>query len=289
MAEDSPTSGTESPEAQAEAAPSAPVRKSYRPLERRTHEKALRHRALLLYTMMDEKLRSYRHVGRVLRKGDKTIRRWAEEEDWAERIDRAGVGAQSLAIREYGQCYPETLAFDAIGIEPKMSVPFKPTMPPPPVASTAKDAKDPHEPAPGPAQKFGLRAELHDRTKLASDKMKTTRGFASLLVGLLGQAAKDLQQGKTKVNARDVPGLVKAYYETQSLLEGTPTSESGPQLTPSVRVQQAERLGTDIAEAMLQDARECVAILQGIQASKSIAVELEQQREEAQSDHQAHA
>lgn len=245
---------------------------------KRFTSKGYRHRAFLLYCMMDDHRRSYRLVGRCLQRSEACMRIWSKKDDWHGRIAAVGEGIQTLALREYAKHYGAHLVHDAASVESRMSIPFRPELLPPSVEDDGEIVSDMG--ARGPATREHLKQEIRRETEAAKDSLATVRRFSLLLEALLGRASQQIASGRMKVSARDIPALIRAHQEIAGLLSGAPTG-AGEMVQPSVRVVDAQRRGGDITQAMLEDAEECVAVLRGIQASKLVADEVARMREAA--------
>lgn len=254
------------------------------PLDKRELEPERRHRALLLYAMMEERSRSCRYLGKVVGKGDKTMRNWKKWHDWDERMARCGPGVQSIAIRTFWELYPEFVRGVSAMMEVKMSVPLNPAYLPEEMRKSTETAfgggearqklKEDMAEA-GRNQAVGRTKQVEKQNDAMNylDRARVTLDLAIV------QAARGLREGKQKVAARDLPAILRARHEVDALLQGD-TAVSGQGGVPkSPRVIDAERQGTSVHDAMLKDMEDARAVLVQLKTQAELAAKHAADRE----------
>ena len=76
---------------------------------------------------------------------------------------------------------------------------------------------------------------------------------------MIGTFVKQLQSGKVKVGVREVAHVIRLRHELADIIHGTGDTAQ-PAVAESARVRIARTNGSDVVEAMHQDAQELVAI-----------------------------
>lgn len=236
-------------------------------------ENAMQHRSVLLYAMQDPLSRSFRAVAAAMGIAEGTIRNWALRWDWAGRIDREGSAGQARACQLYRTQY---LGEDGLArvkvVEPRMTIPFLTTSPPP-VA-----------PLDGNPTTVGEIGRVLRATETAEDQGKpplpqnkvvesTAAVLAKMRKGVEVMIGTYLQQlntpkGREKLASElkpsDLLRLVDGYQKLSGVLGIDTSGVSGvpgvSALEPTYRVQLAAINGTSVEDAMLEDAEELVVI-----------------------------
>jgi len=139
--------------------------------------------------------------------------------------------------------YPTYKFREIIEVEGRLAAPFLPDTPIP--ASVAEEVN---------------KAVMPDKTSHEEDlrKKKIKQRHLQLVDGALGLLARKIAAGEIRCSMRDLPALLKMRDE---MVEPISATNGGAILVESVRVRQARTKGTDLLEAMYEDAQEIMAIL----------------------------
>jgi hypothetical protein len=251
-------------------------------LSRAKLEPAIDHRALLLYAMMDFGRRRYRRVAIALARTPATIQSWSIRWEWEARINRESGGdtAQARACQLYREIYyPEIGLREVALVEQNMSVSFLVTSPPPDKTTNIGDAQRQlitlaNEPSKRPTSGNGGSKEIDNPVAEATRKLGR---YSSLLEAMIAGFTKQVQHALTTIDSspkafqalgikpRDMPQFIREWQSLQESLGAlTPPNAMSPGFETSFRVREAQRTGASVSEAQLEDALECVAILQTI-------------------------
>lgn len=256
-------------------------------LLKRQKEKERRHAAFLAYVCQDPELRSQRMLAKLWGVTDKTIRNWKNWHDWDDRISLAGAGAQQIGLRMLHRLYPEVAEECGPEIEKRMSIPFKAGFLPDKDRERRAKAEAAQQRADGDPdyRSDGAATGPLGRARLGQELNKNEEGRryldrAMLLIdATLAHAGKKLKDGTLRVNARDIPVLIRARHEVEALSEGHTGMHSGA-VPPSVRVTEAERKGESVLDALAADAEEAVAVLRALQTQAEVDAQVAAQRRE---------
>ena len=218
-------------------------------------EKPHEHRSLLLWAMQDEQKRSYRCVASSMSRSDSTVRGWAKKHSWTDRAAMLGDTAQAIAIRLYRTLYLSRYGQrEVASVETNMSVPFLATE----VA---------------PVDGVGGGKKLEQQHTLDRDQnQRTAKRHLGLLDAAIGTLARDITNGKAKLNMRDLPHFLRARYDLADVL--LPTAAANTQgVVTSVRVRMATASGSSRVRAMYEDSQEVTAILGALVTREEVAAE----------------
>jgi hypothetical protein len=94
----------------------------------------------------------------------------------------------------------------------------------------------------------------------ASDRLAVERQTV-LVDAVLATAAKQLREGKLRVNARDIGPLVEVRQRLADWLTSQDRSDQKARPAETARVQLARETGGDVLDAMLEDVQELTAIV----------------------------
>lgn len=239
------------------------------------------HQALLLWAMQDPHRRSCRAACVAVSHSEAVGRNWATRWDWAGRIQREGDAAQQRACALYRDLYLASNGHAQVAVvERYMSIPLLTTGSPPtpsPFDSEAATVGDSQrqvtrDALKGDDQKMRAGMQFYERTRMG-------------LEAVTGLWFKRLQTdaGRAELLRTVRPGdIVRITQEVQRLgeflgLDVNPNAAAPgvAALEPSYRVQLAEKLGSDIDDALLQDAEELVAVRRALRERALVAREVE--------------
>lgn len=256
-------------------------------LDRWSAEPHIQHRSMLLFAMQDPGSgrgfagRSIAPLVELTGKGRATVRQWANKRRWVERMDHHGTDVQTYAIELYRAFYMEDHGrADLVHVAHLVSAPLT-TAPGPDGAETPTQAEAvkvvrrmlPPDPPANVQEK--VQAEVDKKRSDALKQNRAIRGVA--LEGLKAiqqgiKAAVDKEFAKknphvvaVRVSLSDVPRIqdvLRSLSEEAERLENPEARiANGPQLVDSLRVRIAKHAGGNVLEAMRDDSRELVAIL----------------------------
>jgi hypothetical protein len=238
-------------------------------IDRQERESKLHHRALILYAMQDPGRRSVRAVAPGIGRAESVVRGWVTKERWAERVEAEGVTVQARACQLYRELYhAEWRLRDVAGpVEARMSVPVLAMAPPPtpgkPGEATSQVVSEDRETRESRTGKQVRPSELSDRARL-EQQLRGHRGilerllkdFADRLVGKPGVGPKPIAKISDALQA------MKVHREISELVGDLSPGTANPTATEtSFRVREAERLGKNTTEALLDDVLELATIL----------------------------
>lgn len=226
------------------------------PGERHTH-----HRALLLYAMQAPSLRSGRAVGKAVGISEATARNWKKKSKWDARLstydheetDEIALSMyRRLYMMDYGEAELPQVAKNILR---------------PLGAHTLKDegAMAAHEATKRAQNAVGdsMHAVEQVTARAVADNRRDARKDAErhirLIDASLGLIARKLKADELRVNVRDIPLLIESRDRLFNVVSGN--TGSGAPVVESARVKQARELGTDLIEALHEDALEMVVIL----------------------------
>jgi len=223
------------------------------PLERIRKEPEMAYRCFLLWAMQNPRKRNQAAAGRAIERHPNVVMQWKKRWSWLDRVDSVelpDVCAQAIYRKRF---YDRYKLRELIEVEKYLAVPFMPTTPIP-----ATVAEEVHK-ATAPTRQ-------EHKEKKRREEMR--RKHKALVDGAIGLLARRIASGEIKCSMKDLPILLKIRneYEDNHL-----SSEEGTGfIIETVRVKQAKALGQDILSAMLEDARESVAILGALVAAKEL-------------------
>lgn len=241
------------------------------PLDRREKESPEQHRGFLLWAMQDPRLgrprrtRSKRAVARALARDESTVRYWARRSgcEWNKRVKGVAVDIQAFAMREYRRLYlTKAGRVELDVIRPLLSVTMYPEGDPAPPASAAA--------LPDPQAKDGEAGAGKARGAQASTRQREEeqlRKQGLMYDAVIARAARDIQSGKMKVNAKDLPFIFGARDRVQRRLDelaGNVQTVQNVRIPESFRVRQARASGGNVMEALAGDAHDLALTLQAI-------------------------
>ncbi len=237
------------------------------PLERKVGERRTHHRALLLYAMQAENKRSVRAVARAIGISEGTARNWRKKSEWDSRISHHAELADAVALAVYRREYLADFGKIELKHIAKNVVQ--------PIASgdlDSDEAKVQHEATVAASKAVGksMQAVEQATVQAIADHRRDVRDDADrhvrLLDASLGLIARKLKADEVRVSVRDIPVLLECRDKLVSIINGTHQA-GGALAVESVRVKQARKNGTDIIEAMREDAEELVVILNALSAT----------------------
>ncbi len=224
-------------------------------LARNRGESEVAHRSFLLYAMQSEKRRNMRATARAVERSNTTVRNYSKSWDWAKRMDipHIEVKAQELYKSLYFAMYGmrEIAMIEKYILSPVTVVGSTPRS----VADTVTRVVEQSNPK---------------KSQVFTDELK--RKHLTLVDAGIGYIAQGIKNGDLKRSLRDLPLLMQLRREITG--ENKEEKESAI-LVESVRVKTAKSMGTDIVEAMYEDAQELVAILGALASAKQVPTHAE--------------
>jgi hypothetical protein len=235
------------------AAKPVDISKLRSPMERIRKEPEMAYRCFLLWAMQNPRKRNQAAAGRAVERHANVVLQWKKRWSWIERantVELPDVTAQAIYRKKF---YDRYKLRELIEVEKYLSVPFMQTTPiPETVAEEVSKATSP--------TKQGVKEKKH--------KQEMRRRHKALVDGAIGLLARRIAAGEIKCSMRDLPILLKIRNEYED--NQIATDEKSGFVIETVRVKQAKAIGEDILTAMLEDAREAVAILGALVAANEL-------------------
>lgn len=218
-------------------------------------EPDLCHRALLLYAMMAPTHRNYRAVARAVQRAEGSIRYYAKQYRWTERL-AAGDDIERTAVAMYRELYTRVwgereLPHVASGVAVPMLVGAAS------IGSTgaALDIKKADN---------AVREAL--KKKKDEDDARR-RSQVQLVDASIGYVAQELISKKVRVTLRDIPALIALRNQLSVEDDGSTGGSVG--FTETVRVRATRAAGGDVLEAIYEDLAEITAIVDALRLRRA--------------------
>lgn len=225
---------------------------SAKPMGKQVGETEQQHRGFLLWAMQSPDLgRNQRAVARAVSVTAPSIKNWMKRWEWEERAKN--ITADTEAYQLYKNLY-----FPTIGNAEIMAVQSNIKMPEKQAGQAVVDRS--------------VAETISDTIESAAKKSETLleketeRKHLMLLDAALGYVAQGIKNGEIKRSLRDIPMLL----EMREQLTSKGHSEQQALVVESIRVRDAKANGTDIIEAMYEDAEELSAILKALRSRGSV-------------------
>jgi len=220
------------------------------------YESVVQHRAFLLWAMQVPT--NFASVSRNFNKTTPGIRHWSQRFRWEDRIpsgDNVAVEMRAYYMSIYGEQFG-TRELENIGISSEQ------------------------EKAPKTKELVGKVDELIKKTPVDPDKLRDRKLRDRHLTAIDASIAylmKGVKDGTVRRSLRDLPMLIKLREE----LSTDNNKGGGVQfVVESLRVRQAKANGTDVVEAMYEDAEELFVILKNLKGTGKAQQEIHSVRDE---------
>ena len=223
-----------------------------KPMSKQVGEKAIQHRAFLLWAMQSkEQGRSKNKVAKTVGVSATSINNWQKRWDWEERAKN--ITAETEAHQIYKKIYfPEIGNTELMAMEENISLPKAEKERKVVQASVAETLKENLE-------------ETEKKAAVLLEK-ETKRKHMMLIDAALGYVAQGIKDGEIKRTLRDIPMLLEMREKMSSNTSANPNAI----VVESIRVRDAKANNGDIIEAMYQDAEEISAILGALRSRGSV-------------------
>jgi hypothetical protein len=198
--------------------------------------------------------RSIRAVARAVGKNEATVRGWKAAHEWEGRS--VGGGGEAAAVRLYRAEYVADYGrVDLPQVADRVVIPLTGD------ATTQADEviqrSRAHAQQPALIDRVVQNVVADRRTR---DREQVDRQV-TLVDAVLGTAAKQLREGKLKINARDIPAFIQTRQHLVDWLAHQDRLAGASRAPETVRVQYARMNGGDLLTAMFEDVEELRAIV----------------------------
>ena len=218
-------------------------------LIRKKKESEVAHRSFLLWAMQMPKKRNVRLTARASSRSEATLRDFKKRWEWVDRASdiTSDVEAQTM----YRKLYVHKVGTKEIEVvEKNIATPISKIGTVPRSVAAIVDKTIKHQ-------------EREQKKKNPEEEMR--RKHVGLIDAAIGYIAAGIRDGDVKANIRDIPLLIQMRNMILKVEEANKT----PQIVlESLRVRQAKDTGTDIIEAMIEDAEELLMILKSVRIAK---------------------
>ena len=232
-------------------------------LHRYHNEREIEHRAFLLWAMQAKLNRNVRAISRAVGRSHTSISNYLLKHNWKERV--TSITDESEAQALYKNLYmPEYGMSEIAAVQKYIATPIS--------------TNGTMERGIGESVQKAI-----DKTSKKIDKVhekEVQRKHIMLLDAAIGYIAQGLKDGDMKRQIRDLPTLINLRNQIAEI--GTSSKNANTIIYESVRVKTAKETGSDIVEAMYEDAKELTAILgslKGQGASQSVHKNADQNSE----------
>lgn len=214
------------------------------PLIRKGAESEIAHRAFLLWAMQVESKRNVPVVAKAVERAYHTVFRYKKINNWNDRVSYSStsdIEAQRLYNDVYGDRFGVT---EIVFVQDRIAAP---------ISITDGKTRSVTE---------GVQVVI-DETKPKEtifDK-EVKKKHLILIDAAIGYLASGIKDGSLRKNLRDLPTLIALRRE---LLEDGTKAKGGNIVIESLRVRQAKQNDGDLVEAMLEDTKELIAILEAL-------------------------
>lgn len=221
-------------------------------LQRRSKESEAAHRALLLYAMQHKKKRSMRAVSRAMDRSSTTVREYSLRWEWLDRIEKSGVNCEVEAQQIYRHVY-----FPKLGMKEVSAVNSNIITPVSVSGTTPRTVTDAVSQA----------IESSEKNKPTVFDKEIKRKHLMLVDAAIAYVAHGIKNQEIRVTLKDIPHLLNLRGE----LTGEKAKETKSAIvSESIRVQDAKARGTNILEAMHEDAMEIMTVLGSLKLSEEV-------------------
>ena len=211
-------------------------------LHRYSNEREIEHRAFLLWAMQAKLNRNVRAISRAVGRSHTSVSNYLNKHNWGSRVTSLTDEAEAQAL--YKSLYmPEYGMTEISAVQKYIATPIS--------TSGTLDR------AIGESVQKAI-----NKTSKKIDKVhekEVQRKHIMLLDAAIGYIAQGLKDGDMKRQIRDLPTLINLRNQISDI--GTKTKNGNTIVYESVRVKTAKDHGSDIVEAMYEDAKELTAIL----------------------------
>ena len=218
-------------------------------LMRRQRESEIAHRSFLIWAMQIPKKRNVRLTARATSRSEATLRDFKKRWEWEDRASdiTSDVEAQTM----YRKLYVHKVGTKEIEVvEKNIATPISKIGTVPRSVAAIVDKTIKHQ-------------ERELKKKDPEEEMR--KKHIGLIDAAIGYIAAGIRDGEVKPNIRDIPLLLQMRNMILKVEEANKT----PQIVlESLRVRQAKDTGTDIIEAMIEDAEELLMILKSVRIAK---------------------
>lgn len=222
------------------------------PLQRRDKESEAAHRALLLYAMQFVKKRSMRAVSRAMERSSTTVREYSIRWEWSKRMEEAGANCEVEAQQMYRHVY-----FPKFGVKEVSAVESNIVTPVSVASTTPRSVTE--------AVTQAIEKSNENKPTVFDKEMK--RKHLMLVDAAIGYVAQGIKNQDIRVTLKDIPLLLNLRGE----LTGEKTAENrNSVIAESIRVQDAKARGSNLIEAMHDDAVEILSVLESLKPSEEI-------------------
>ena len=217
------------------------------PIQRQKGERTKHHRAFLLYAMQNPTARTCRPISDAIGCSHTSVLQWRKKYNWDDRArsQTADVVAQQM----YRALYMGRYGIQEVShIQQNITAPVSATTPvPKSVADSVQVSLD---------QVKDLDDSKHDKEMRKKQIM--------ILDAAIGYVAQGIKDSDIKRNIRDLPILIGLRNE---LSDFGNTERGGAVVVESLRVKDAKANGSNIVEAMYEDALELTMILRNLKGT----------------------
>lgn len=222
------------------------------PLQRRDKESEAAHRALLLYAMQFVKKRSMRAVSRAMERSSTTVREYSIRWEWSKRMEEAGANCEVEAQQMYRHVY-----FPKFGVKEVSAVESNIVTPVSVASTTPRSVTE--------AVTQAIEKSNENKPTVFDKEMK--RKHLMLVDAAIGYVAQGIKNQDIRVTLKDIPLLLNLRGE----LTGEKTAENrNSVIAESIRVQDAKARGSNLIEAMHDDAVEILSVLESLKPNEEI-------------------
>ena len=214
------------------------------------------HRSFLLYAMQSLASRKALPISRIMDVSHTAVQQWRKKYHWDARIKSQTIEVEAQQL--YKAMYGGTYGLKEISqIEKNIATPVSASSPvPQSVADSVTDAIKQVQSQP---------KNVHEKEMKKKQMM--------ILDAAIGYVAQGIKDQSIKRNIRDLPILIGLRNELAS--DGSKANAQNI-VVESLRVRDAKANGTNIIEAMYEDAEELTLILKNLKGSNAVS-EIQQQ------------
>lgn len=221
-------------------------------LQKKDKESEAAHRALLLYAMQHSKKRSMRAVSRAMERSSTTVREYSIRWKWSDRIEQSGANCEVEAQQIYRHVY-----FPKFGVKEVSAVDSNIITPVSVSGTTPRTVTDAVSQA----------IESSEKNKPTVFDKEVKRKHLMLVDAAIAYVAQGIKNQEIRVTLKDIPHLLNLRGE----LTGEKAKETSSSIiSESIRVQDAKARGTNVLEAMHEDAMEILTILGSLKLSDEV-------------------
>ena len=222
-------------------------------LHRYEKERDIEYRSFLLWAMQAKTRRNIRAVSRAVSKSHTTICNYMDKHNWAERVTSLTDEAEAQQL--YKSLYmPDFGHTEITAVQKYIATPIS-------TSGTMSRSM-------GESVQQAINTTNKQPEKVHEKEVQ--RKQLMLLDAAIGYIAQGLKAGDMKRQIRDLPTLISLRNSLSDMNTG---SNKNTVVYESVRVKEAKDTGSDIIDAMYEDAKELTAILGSLRnhgASKEV-------------------